>query len=212
MSVREGSRGRWLRRTEWLLLAVAATCACYLSGVYVEGASAAEQANHMTAGTHTQTPPQGLSSAHNVKVDPNPSRFAAATVIGKLEIRQIGLSVPILPDYAAKSLLKGVGYVPGTAVPGGLGNVGVAGHRDTYFRPLRNIKPKMDIRMAGPDGVYHYQVDRMEIVTPDQVEVLDTHDRPELTLITCYPFNYIGAAPKRFIVHAHLVSVIPDPN
>ena len=93
---------------------------------------------------------------------------------------------------------------------GGLSTVGLAGHRDTFLRPLRRIAPGMDIRVTDATGAYHYVVDSTEIVMPEEVEALSVRSRPELTLITCYPFNYVGAAPKRFIVHAHLVSVAPD--
>ena len=134
----------------------------------------------------------------------------ATTVIARLEIPRIGLSVPVMADYDPNSLLRGIGHIEGTALPGGLGTMGLAGHRDTYFRPLRRIAPKMDIQVADATGTYHYQVDSTEVVTPEQVEVLDIRMRPELTLITCYPFDFIGAAPKRFIVHAHLLSVSPD--
>jgi len=96
-------------------------------------------------------------------------------------------------------------------MPGGLGTLGLAGHRDTYFRPLARIKPRMDIRVIDQSGTYHYSVDSTEIVKPEEVEVLDIRSRPELTLITCYPFYYVGAAPLRFIVHAHLLSALPDP-
>ena len=131
-------------------------------------------------------------------------------VIGRLDIPSLNLSVPILADFQTKSLLHGIGHIPGSALPGGLGTVGLAGHRDTYFRPLRNIRANMDIRVSDSSGTFHYQVDSMEIVHPEDVGVLDIRDRPELTLITCYPFNFIGAAPLRFIVHAHLVSALPD--
>ncbi len=97
-------------------------------------------------------------------------------------------------------------------MPGGLGTLGLAGHRDTFFRPLRRVTPKMEVRITDRTGVYHYVVDTTEVVTPDQVEVLSIRDRPEMTLITCYPFDYVGAAPKRFIVHAHLISVAPDAS
>ena len=132
--------------------------------------------------------------------------------LGELSIPKISLAVPILPDYDSDSLLKGIGHVKGTALPGGLGNMGLAGHRDTYFRPLRNITAGMDIRVTDLNGTYHYSVDSTEVVTPEQVSVLDIGQRPELTLITCYPFNYVGAAPKRFIVHAHLISVEADSS
>lgn len=138
------------------------------------------------------------------------AKAGASTVIGRLEIPQLSISVPVMADFNPNSLLRGVGHIQGTAMPGGLGTMGLAGHRDTYFRPLRRIEPKMDIRVADESGTYHYQVDSTEVVMPEQVEVLEIRSRPELTLITCFPFDYIGAAPKRFIVHAHLLSVSPD--
>ncbi len=135
---------------------------------------------------------------------------SADEVIGRIEIPALGLTAPITRDYDVNSLRKGVGHIPATAEPGGLGTVGLAGHRDSFFRPLRRIAPKMEIRLVDKTGVYHYVVDSTEIVDPDQVRVLDIASRPELTLITCFPFDYVGAAPRRFIVHAHLLSVAPD--
>jgi sortase A len=133
-------------------------------------------------------------------------------VIGRLELPQLGLHVPILNDYDPDSLRRGVGRMKGTAVPGGLGNFVVAGHRDTYFRPLRRIRPGMTMRVVTPSGTFDYVVDSTTIVLPTDVDVLDIGDRPEMTLITCYPFDYLGAAPKRFIVHSHLVSVTGESS
>ena len=139
----------------------------------------------------------------------SPAPAAGDAVVGRLEIGKIGLKVPVLADYDPASLKRGVGHIPGTAQPGGLGNLGLAGHRDTFFRPLRNIRLGMEVDVITGQGKFRYSVDSTEIVTPDQVSVLDIHNRPELTLITCYPFEFIGAAPKRFIVHAHLLSLDP---
>ena len=133
-----------------------------------------------------------------------------AAVIGRIEIPQIALSVPLMASISKDGLLRGAGHVPGTALPGGLGTIGIAGHRDTFFRPLRRIRPGMQIKVIGAAGAYRYRVDSTEIVDPEEVKVLDIASRPMLTLITCYPFNYVGAAPRRFIVHAHLLSVAPD--
>jgi sortase A len=135
---------------------------------------------------------------------------ASYSLMGKIEIPALGLKAPITADYDVESLRKGVGHIPGTAIPGGLGTVGLAGHRDSYFRSLRRIAPKMDIRLTDRTGTYHYIVDSTEVVLPERVQVLDMVERPELTLITCFPFEYVGAAPKRFIVHAHLLSASPD--
>jgi sortase A len=134
----------------------------------------------------------------------------ASGVIGRIEIPALALSAPITSDFDVNSLRMGVGHIPGTAMPGGLGTVGLAGHRDSFFRPLRRIATKMEIRLVDKSGTYHYMVDSTEIVSPDSVGVLDIVARPELTLITCFPFDYVGAAPRRFIVHAHLLSASPD--
>jgi sortase A len=136
---------------------------------------------------------------------------SASSIMGKIEIPEFNLSAAILQNYDPDSLRKGVGHIPNTAMPGGLGTVGLAGHRDTFFRPLRKIGPHTEIRLLVPGGIYHYSVDSTEIVTPDRVDLLATGMRPELILITCFPFDYVGAAPKRFIVHAHLLSASPDP-
>ncbi|MDW5267621.1 MULTISPECIES: class D sortase [Acidobacteriaceae] len=132
-------------------------------------------------------------------------------ILGRIEIPSLHLAAAVMSDYDPTSLREGVGHIRGTALPGGLGTVGLAGHRDTFFRPLRKIGPNMQIRLIGKTGTYSYSVDSTEIVTPDRVNVLNIGSRPELTLITCYPFDYIGAAPNRFIVHAHLLSVSPEP-
>ena len=127
-------------------------------------------------------------------------------VIGRLEIPAIALSVPVLESYDPATLVRGVGHVPGTAVAGGLGNMVLAGHRDTFFRPLRRVHTGMEIAVVTAQGRFLYRIDSTEIVTPDAVRVLDIGNRPSMTLITCYPFDFIGAAPQRFIVNAHLVS------
>ena len=131
-------------------------------------------------------------------------------VLGELTIPRIGLAVPVIEDDNARSLLRGVGHIPGTALPGGLGTVGLAGHRDTFLRPLAKVAPHMEVELSRGSAVYRYVVDSTEIVHPDAVRVLDVGNQPELVLVTCYPFHYIGAAPLRFIVHAHLLSLAPE--
>ena len=148
--------------------------------------------------------------------EPSPTKSIPAAepltkdVIGRIEIPSLALSAPITADYDGDSLHRGVGHIPGTAMPGGLGTVGLAGHRDSYFRPLRRVTANMEVRLIDKTGTYHYVVDTTEIVSPARVEVLNIAARPELTLITCFPFDYVGAAPERFIVHAHLLSASPD--
>ncbi len=127
-----------------------------------------------------------------------------------LRVQRVGLEVPVLEGVDDLTLNRGAGHIPGTALPGGLGTVGIAGHRDTHFRLLRRAAKGMDVRLIDRTGTYHYRVTSTEIVTPDQVGVLDIVSSPGLALITCYPFSYVGHAPKRFVVHAVLVSAAPD--
>jgi sortase A len=195
----------WLQRMELVLLLLGSMCAVFCV-VISFGAGFAQRASERFIAARGEAGP-------GVSLNENDSRngAAAATVMGRLEIPELALSVPILSDYETASLLEGVGHIPGTAMPGGLGTLGLAGHRDTYFRPLAKIKPKMDIRVVDRDGIYHYSVDSTEIVKPEEVRVLDIRSRPELALVTCYPFHYVGAAPLRFIVHARLMSASPEP-
>ena len=134
-------------------------------------------------------------------VPPRPDQL-----LGPMEIPALSLSTTIVEDDAMNYLLLGAGHIRGTAMPGGLGNFVVAAHRDTYFRPLQGIQRGMKIRVVTADETFTYVVDSTKIVDPKEVDVLDMGDVPEMTLITCYPFHYIGAAPKRFTVRAHLAS------
>ncbi len=138
-----------------------------------------------------------------------PSPAKDSEVIGRLEIPGLNLTVPILSDYDPASLRRGVGHIRGTANAGGLGNFVLAGHRDTFLRPLRHIAAPMVIKVVIKEGTYEYVTDTTEVVDPDNLAILDIHNTPELTLITCYPFDFVGAAPHRFIVHAHLTSASP---
>ena len=129
-------------------------------------------------------------------------RPVAGSAIGRIEIPRLGVSAVVRVGSDAKTLSLAVGHIPGTAFPGESGNVGLAGHRDTFFRKLRDIEAGDEIRIVTPDGAFPYVVERTNIVEPTDVWVLDPTPQPALTLVTCYPFNYIGSAPQRFIVRA----------
>jgi sortase A len=130
---------------------------------------------------------------------------AAGSTIGRIEIPRLGVSAIVRAGSDARTLRLAVGHIPGTALPGDPGNVGLAGHRDTFFRRLRDIRPDDRIRVVTPEGTFHYRVARTDVVWPRDVWVLDDTDRPVLTLVTCYPFSYVGSAPQRFIVRAELL-------
>jgi sortase A len=127
-------------------------------------------------------------------------------IIGRIDIPRIHVSALILEGTDSRILRIGAGHVQGTALPGTIGNVGVAAHRDSFFRPLREIRHDDMISLTTPHGVYRYHVQGTEIVDPNDIQVLNQTRDPELTLVTCYPFYYVGSAPKRFIVHARLQS------
>jgi sortase A len=126
-------------------------------------------------------------------------------LLGRLEIPQLGMKVAILEGTTSQTLAVGVGHIKGTALPGEQGNIGIAGHRDTYFRALKNIHPGDEIRIQTTSGLSRYKVDRFEVVAPGDVSVLASSAASAITLVTCYPFHFIGAAPQRFVVHAHQV-------
>lgn len=132
------------------------------------------------------------------------------SLIGRLTIPRLHLSAMVREGVRENTLSLALGHVPSTAVPGQKGNVAIAGHRDTVFRSLRGIRKYDLIRFETPSGSYLYQVSSIEIVDPTDVSVLQARRDSELTLITCYPFHYIGSAPERFIVKAREVDRVPQ--
>ena len=119
-----------------------------------------------------------------------------------MRIRKLEIEVPVLPGTDDLTLNRGVGWIQGTAAPGTDGNFAVAGHRDGFFRRLKDIKLGDTIEVETLDGSRTYVVDELTIVDPSNVSVLAERDLPSVTLVTCYPFYFVGSAPQRFIVRA----------
>ena len=133
--------------------------------------------------------------------------------IGVLTIRKLALEVPVFEGTEELVLNKGVGRIAGTAKPEESGNIGIAGHRDGFFRCLKDIHIGDEIELATPGRKTLYAVDAIEVVDPDNVGVLRLRARPALTLVTCYPFYYVGSAPHRYIVHASIAQAeLPGGN
>jgi sortase A len=122
--------------------------------------------------------------------------------VGRLEIPRLHLSVMVMEGDDDATLARAVGHVPGTALPWETGNAVMAGHRDTFFRPLKNLRSGDEVRVTTPRGAFSYRVVRTEIIDPEDVSVLAPTPNRSLTLVTCYPFAYVGPAPQRFIVQA----------
>jgi sortase A len=129
----------------------------------------------------------------------------AGTMLGRLEAPSVKLSTAVLEGSDDATLSRGSGHIEDTPFPGQAGNVGIAGHRDTTFRALRNIHLGDALEFKTADHVYRYRISKTWIVGPDDVYVLDPTPQPALTLVTCYPFEFVGHAPRRFIVRAELV-------
>jgi sortase A len=123
-------------------------------------------------------------------------------LIGRIQVERLGISVVLLEGTSNKTLRRAVGHITGTALPGEIGNVGVAGHRDTFFRPLRNVQRDDLITVTTLNGEYRYRVISTNVVSPESIEVLNSDGTEILTLVTCYPFYFLGSAPERFIVRA----------
>ena len=126
-------------------------------------------------------------------------------LLGRLEIQRLGLSVMVMEGDDHRTLRRAVGHIPRTSLPGEIGNMVLTGHRDTFFRPLRNIRLDDVVTLTTLQGEYRYRVLATQVVSPDKLAVLDPDGSEILTLITCYPFYFVGAAPNRFIVRAERI-------
>ena len=121
-----------------------------------------------------------------------------------LDIDAVGLSVPVFEGTSDKNLNRGAGRIEGTAAIGAHGNVGLAAHRDGYFRALKEVRIGDELKLTTPRDELTYRIVATSVVEPTQVEVLAPTATPTLTLVTCYPFYFLGSAPQRFIVRAEL--------
>ena len=147
-----------------------------------------------------RSPIARTGGASNLPVAP-----ASGGSLGKIEIVRIGLAAMIMEGTDERTLRRSVGHIRGTPLPGQQGNTAIAGHRDTFFRPLRNVRKDDEITLTTLDGSSRYLVDFTKVVAPEETQVLGNSGNSTLTLVTCYPFYIVGPAPKRFIVRAHRI-------
>jgi sortase A len=127
-------------------------------------------------------------------------------LLGRIRIPRVDITAVVVEGVGKTSLRRAAGHIPGTALPSGEeGNIGIAAHRDSFFRALKDIRKDDTIELTTLDGTRRYQVEWTKIVQPTDTSVLAPTRGPALTLVTCYPFYYVGSAPKRFIVRAHRI-------
>ena len=155
---------------------------------------AAERTHEMQINTHSQS-----------SVSLTPAVATEGSVVGRIEIPRLRINIAILEGTTPHTLRLGVGHITQTALPGHPGNIGIAGHRDTYFRALKDTRTNDVIQIETATGLLRYKVDWIRIVAPDDTDVLAPSTESALTLVTCYPFYYVGASPERFIVHAQRI-------
>jgi sortase A len=152
-----------------------------------------------------QPPPLVIPSGVSAAAAVGKTKPGQGEPLGRLEIPSIELSAMVAEGVASSTLRRGVGHVPGTALPGGRGNVGLSAHRDTFFRHLGELQKGDVISITTVEGTFDYIIESSRVVDADESAALRDIGRPTLTLVTCYPFHYVGPAPKRFVVHAGLV-------
>ena len=196
---------RGLKIVERLLLVIGIVCLGYYGYVSAEPALyQAYETRELDA--ILATAPQSRPALAD-RIEPPPARReepASGSTLGRLEIPRLHVSAIVRAGSDARTLRLAVGHIGGTALPGERGNIGLAAHRDTFFRRLGDIRPNDRVRLVTAAGTFTYRVEGTRVVEPQDLWVLDPTAQSTLTLITCYPFRYIGSAPQRFIVRAQL--------
>ena len=183
-----------LRSGQWILLAGAALTLGYCALLLADGWLFQRGEGQLLEQLAHDRQESGASRV--------PSIAATRGLIGRIEIPRLGLSVMVVEGIDNRTLRRAAGHIPGTALPGHPGNVGISAHRDTFFRPLRKIQRNDVITFTTLLGDYRYRVLSTKVVKAQDVAVLAPSANEILTLVTCYPFYFVGPAPNRFIVRA----------
>jgi len=190
--VRHGRRAT--RLAAWVLLATGLIALGYAAYVVADA--------HAYQATERKRFEQAGNNAAAVPPSNTVTALPEGEVIGEIQIRRLGLTAVVAQGESAATLQRAVGHLSDTALPGELGNVVLAGHRDTFFRPLKGVRPGDAITLKTQEGDFEYLVESSAVVRPSNIQVLEPTGGRTLTLITCFPFSYVGSAPDRFIVRA----------
>lgn len=150
------------------------------------------------------------SSADSGPAAPTPQGPQLGEAVAKLSIPRLDTQLYVVEGDGVQQLRRGPGHLIGSAMPGAEGNCVIAGHRDTHFRILKDIRKGDDIVIETRTGEYLYRVKTTSVVSPKNIQPLQPTSDAELHLVTCYPFYYVGSAPKRFVVQADLVGAVSD--
>ena len=196
----------FLRGSQYMFLVIGILALSYVAYVWFDAKLFQEEQNRLFVQQLKELAEAKRTGVQGPAGSPADSPAVAVrngALLGRIEIPAVGIAAMVLEGLEYKILLRAVGHVPGTALPGRQGNVALAGHRDTFFRGLRDIGVDDEITLTTSNGSYSYRVESIKVVKPEDVEVLNASDESILTLVTCYPFELVGTAPRRFIVRAH---------
>jgi len=194
--------------TERFAWTFGAVCLVAYGALYVDGVLGARRelarfAMRQPAALHPSRPPDlSLWGAERISAWRRTFTEPAPPPLAVLRIHKIHLEAAVLPGTDDLTLNRALGHIDDTAAPGAEGNSGIAGHRDGFFRGLKDIVPGDDMELETGRGKEVYRVQAIWIVSPEDVSVLDATPTPSLTLVTCYPFYHVGPAPQRYIVRA----------
>ncbi|MEE4279390.1 MAG: class D sortase [Halieaceae bacterium] len=198
---------RWRRRLEGLLLLSGGLLLAFGIGIVALGEI--RRAEALEALPDMQDWSAGARARYLAAISEERSAEPAST-LGSLHIAAIDLEVPVYADSSRLNLDRGAAVVDGMAYPHERGHIGIAGHRDGYFRALRDLRKGDRIHLETLHGRRVFVVDELRIVDPEDLSLLAETRDPRLTLVTCYPFNYVGSAPQRYLVRAGLANATGD--
>jgi sortase A len=195
--------------TERVLLATGALLIAGWAAVILEarafGFRQERRLERLVASSSVGSPSVGAAKTAKRKAASHPA-LAPQDLVGRIEIPRLRLRAIVAEGVSGRTLRLAVGHLPGTALPGDEGNVVLAGHRDTFFRPLQDVRPGDTVAVTTPEGRFEYLVEDTHVVEPTRTDLLEAAAKPTLTLVTCFPFHLIGNAPDRFVVRARQVS------
>ena len=193
----------WLERFLW---AAGLTALGYCAFIWGRAAYDQDQGNRildLLLGSGAQSAKNGSAPSVSAPREAVPQE---GSLVGRIEIPRLALAAVVFEGTSDGTLARGVGHLSSSAAPGQSGNLVLAGHRDTFFRELRRIRTGDLVTVTTVEGPSHYEVESTAVVGPDAVDVLQASGGSTLTLITCYPFRYIGNAPDRFIVRGRKIA------
>jgi len=176
--------------------------ACYL--LFAFGIFALGYAGIVFADSHIYQAVE-IQKFERTSPSPIPRILTDGDILGELQVPRLGLDAIVVQGDSTADLRRAVGHLSNSAMPGEVGNVALAGHRDTFFRPLRDVRLGDEIRFQTRERSFVYVVKSIEVVAPKDTRVLESSTEHDLTLLTCFPFHYVGPAPKRFVVRAREV-------